>query len=148
MGKELNTVILGLDVGAKRIGVAVSDALQIGAYPLETIEGSSEQKLAKITSIIEDRKVSCVVVGMPYDFNGDKTESAELVEKFSTKLCAFVIKKLGREIEIVFVDERLTSKQAEQVLSGSRLKDVERSRAADKIAAAIILETYLQTQAR
>lgn len=148
MSKESNTVILGLDVGTKRIGVAVSDALQIGAYPLETVEGSIEQKLTRITFIIEERKIHRAAVGMPYDFHGDKTESAELVERFCTKLCAFVAKKLSRQLEIVFVDERLTSKQAEQVLSGSKLRDAERSRAADKIAAAIILETFLQTQPR
>ena len=148
MSNESHTAILGLDVGTKRIGVAVSDALQIGAYPLETIEGSIEQKLTKITSILEERKISCAAVGMPYDFHGDKAESAELVEKFCTKLCAFVFKKLNRELEIVFVDERLTSKQAEHVLSGSKLKDVDRSRAADKIAAAIILETFLQSRSQ
>lgn len=148
MSKESNTVVLGLDVGTKRIGVAVSDALQIGSYPLETVEGSLEQKLKRIAAIIEERKIDCIAVGMPYDFDGNITESSEVVEKFCIKLCAFIERRLNRQLEIIFVDERLTSKQAEHVLSGSKLKNAERSRAADKIAASIILETFLQSKPR
>jgi len=146
MSKQINTAVLGLDVGTVRVGVAVSDPLLIGAYPLETIEGNLQAKLKKIVDIARERKVSTIAVGLPYGFDGEIGESAKVVQIFVDKLIVLLNKSINTPVDVVFVDERLTSKQAEHVLSGSKLRNSDRSRAADKIAAAIILETFLQSR--
>lgn len=135
--------ILGLDVGIKRTGVAISDALGLTAQPLTTIEGSAVAQFPQLTQIIVDNDVAIAVVGLPYLFSGESGERVAEVNKFCEQLKAYISDKHSRELQIEFVDERLSSKQAEFFVRDSKLKNKDKSRAIDRVAASILLETYL-----
>ena len=102
--------IMGLDVGKKRIGIALSDALGYTAQPCETILRQPEQAAVdKIKSICSENNVKTIVVGLPKNMNGTIGEQAEDCMQFSNLLKS--------DFEIVFEDERLTSRQAENILA-------------------------------
>lgn len=129
--------ILGLDVGERRIGVALSDALGITAQGLETIE--RENALVEIKDLIKEHDVKTIIVGMPFNMNGSKGESARLTDDF----IALLIREMG--IEVTTVDERLTTAQGERILLEADLSRKKRKRSIDKIAAQLILQTYLDS---
>ena len=129
--------ILGLDVGERRIGVALSDALGITAQGLETIE--RKNALVEISDLIKEYDVKKIIVGMPFNMNGSKGESARLTDDF----IALLRGKVG--IEVTTVDERLTTAQGERILLEADLSRKKRKRSIDKIAAQLILQTYLDS---
>jgi len=129
--------ILGLDVGERRIGAALSDALGITAQGLETIE--RENALVEISDLIKEYDVKKIIVGMPFNMNGSKGESARLTDDFIALLRC----KVG--IEVTTVDERLTTAQGERILLEADLSRKKRKRSIDKIAAQLILQTYLDS---
>jgi putative Holliday junction resolvase len=126
---------LGLDVGDRRIGVAVS-RLGTMAMPLEVItrDGGEMQRIADLAA---EHEVSAIVAGMPYSLDGTIKPQAEKVKSFLTELEGRV------EAPIRTVDERLTTAQANRMLIGADRKSKERKQVVDKIAAALILQTYL-----
>lgn len=130
--------ILGLDVGDVWIGVAISDALMLTAQPLMTIKRESN-KIAyeKIHEIIKENKVEKVVVGLPKNMNNTIGPQSEKVIKFSEKL------KNKFKVEIEYVDERMTTLMAEQVLIEGSVRRENRKKYIDKIAATYILQSYL-----
>lgn len=130
--------ILGLDVGDVWIGVAISDALLLTAQPLMTIKRESN-KLAyeKIHEIIIENNVEKVVVGLPKNMNNTIGPQSEKVIKFAEKL------KNKFKIEIEYVDERMTTLMAEQVLIEGSVRRENRKKYIDKIAATYILQSYL-----
>jgi putative Holliday junction resolvase len=135
--------IVGIDYGLKRIGIAMTDLLRITASPFDTIKNVSLKKnVLKILEIAKNNDVSVIVLGLPLNMNGTEGRMAEIVHKFIEEI------KLLSDIEVTTVDERLTTVQAERMLveeadiSRERRKDLK-----DKIAAALILQTYLYMQA-
>ena len=132
--------ILGLDIGERRIGVALSDAMNIIAMGMDTIDRKNEKNVVeKIKKIVEQHDVSKIIVGMPFNMNGTKGDSARSVESF--------IESLKKEIfvEIEFLDERLTTVQGERILLEADISRAKRRLSIDKISSQIILQTYLDS---
>jgi putative Holliday junction resolvase len=125
---------MALDVGEKRIGVAIGDSGVRIAVPLTTIE-VDETEIGRITKTIEDEKVDVLVVGYPRNQSGEPTAQTAYVE-------AFVERLSGVTVPIVFQDESLTSVLAEQRLQ-SHKKPYSKGDI-DALAAAIILQDYME----
>lgn len=135
MGKSVNRV-LGLDVGKKRIGIALSDALLFTAQPVETIDRSPEKNaIAKIKDICHNNSVKKIVIGLPKHMNNTIGEQAQDCIEFS--------KLLSDEFEIIFEDERLSSRQAENILAMQGKKYTKNKHLIDLKSACIILQQYL-----
>jgi putative holliday junction resolvase len=134
--------ILGIDHGTVRIGLAISDELELVASPLKTLDAQNEAE-REIVRIIRDKRIAKIVVGMPLYMSGGKGGAAERVERFATNLG----KALKHEIPIEFVDERLSSVEAEASLSRAGITGKrERNELVDQLAAVVILQDYLNTQ--
>lgn len=129
-------ILLGLDVGEKRVGIAVSDPLGTTAQPLETIE-RDEHTVPRIERIVRDTGAQRLIVGLPLLMDGSEGEQARLVREFAGVLADRI------EAPVEFVDERLTTREAREVLSGSRMKNSQKKEASDRIAAALILRSYM-----
>ncbi len=128
--------ILALDVGQKRIGLAVSDELNIIAMPYKTIE--RETAIEELVGIIEEEKIDLLVVGLPLLASGDPGSQAKDVEEFTNEL------RLEVKQELVFENEFLTSVEAVEKLKQSSRKNIVKAEI-DQMAAAIILEAYLKS---
>ncbi|HDD65037.1 MAG TPA: Holliday junction resolvase RuvX [Firmicutes bacterium] len=133
--------ILCIDVGEKRIGVAISDEEKIIARGLGTIERGKEE-IKKIKEIIEKYNVEKIVFGLPLRLDGSISSQTE-------KTIAF-ISKLKEEISLPFIpwDERLSSRQAETILLEADLSRKKRKKLIDKLSAQIILQNYLDSMRR
>lgn len=134
---------LGIDYGDARVGIAVSDALGITAQGLETISHNGNDKilLARLDNIINEYQISTIVVGMPLNMNGTKTERVEKTEKFIHKLkCKY------NKIKIETVDERLTTVQAHRTMNELGVKAKNKKNIVDTISAVYILETYMNNK--
>ena len=133
--------IMGLDYGDKTVGVAVSDELLITAQPVTVIERERSNKLRKtyqqLEAIIKEYDVEKIVVGKPLNMNGTEGERVEKTREFSDELN----RRTG--LEIVEVDERLTTTEADRILEDTGVAHSGRKAHIDKMAAAIILQTYL-----
>jgi putative holliday junction resolvase len=130
--------ILGLDLGAARTGVALSDELRMLAHPLETIEsGSAETVAHRVQKIVAERKVDCVVVGLPRQMNGALGLAAKGTQRFVEKLRPLI------SCEVVTWDERLSTVAAERALRDAGKKTRETRGIRDQVAAQIILQSYL-----
>lgn len=132
--------ILGLDYGDTRCGVAITDALNVTAQGLETIYCNNSDKviLKRLDEILNEYEVSTIVVGMPFNMNGTKTERAEKTEEFIHKLkCKY------NNIEIVSIDERLTTVAAHKTMNFLDINKNKKKNIVDTISAVYILETYL-----
>jgi len=130
-------VILALDYGQRRIGMAVSDELEIAAHPLPTVERDGGE-LEAIAGMVRQRGAELIVVGMPIRMDGTEGQAARKVRGF--------IKALRRhlpDMEVAMVDERLTTAQAHKALSAMGASMRERREDVDRMAAQIILERYL-----
>ena len=135
--------ILGLDVGSKRIGVALSDGLFITAQGMDTIERRAlEADLDVIKNLIKDNDVGEVVVGLPLNMNGTYSAKTKEVIEFMDNLSRAI------SVPVKTWDERLTTVQAERTLLEADVSRVKRKRVADKLAAQIILQGYLDSRKR
>ena len=140
-GDKLQPRILGLDVGSKTIGMAVSDPLGITAQGLETIRRSSKrQDFERLADIIRDYEVSEIVVGYPLRLSGAQGAQSEKIERFADELGRF------SALPVHLWDERLTTKQAERVLRDAELSIQKRGRAIDRLAAVLILQSWLDAR--
>jgi putative holliday junction resolvase len=131
---------LGLDVGDRRIGVAVSDPLGILASPLRVLERSTESTdIAIILQIVKEQQVEMIIVGWPRSLDGHSGPQAEKVRQFFEQLKAVSI------VPIEMRDERLTTVMAKNMLESSRKKKNRplKKGAYDAAAAAVILQSYL-----
>ncbi|NEQ24399.1 MAG: Holliday junction resolvase RuvX [Microcoleus sp. SIO2G3] len=129
---------LGLDVGNKRIGVAGCDGLGLIATGLTTIERTSfDRDIAQLRHLVEQRQVDVLVVGLPYLMDGSIGAQARKVQKFTARLSA----ALGLPVE--YVDERLTSVEAEELVKAERRSLSDNKGLIDRKAAAIILQQWL-----
>ena len=143
--------VLGLDYGTKTVGVAVSDALKITAQPLETIErksaGKLRQTLARIEAIIaeyadggEQNKIERIVLGYPKNMNNTEGDRCQATQEFREAL----ERRTG--LDVTLWDERLTTVEAEHILMESGVRRENRKTYIDKMAAAVILQNYLDAQ--
>jgi len=128
--------LLGLDVGEKRIGVAVTDPMGMFAQPVSTIMRGIHD-IDEIVSLVEEYSITEVVVGLPVNMNGTLGPGAEKVQEFASKLEAALT------VPLVFEDERLTTSMAERMMIDADVSRKKRKKSIDKIAAAIILEGRL-----
>lgn len=132
--------ILGLDVGTKRIGVAVSDPLGFTAQGVTTIERIGMKKdMVAIEELLEKYQVQKVVVGLPKNMNNTIGPSGEMAQKIGEKI------KNKFKIEVIYVDERLSTVSAERVLIQGDVRREDRKKYIDKVAATYILQTYLDS---
>src|SRR5688572_3882682 len=132
--------VMGLDVGDRNIGVAVSDALLMTAQGRPTLKRSNLQTdLEYLRRVAEENEVSKVVVGKPLHMDGRESPQSRKVAKFATKLS----KTTG--LPVILWDERLTSFAAEQHLEEAGLNWRERRKHVDKLAAMFILQDYLDS---
>jgi len=129
---------LGLDVGDRRIGVAVSDPLGWTASPLPTVERVSWKKdLARVRSLLEEHRVELVVVGLPIRMDGTSGERAERTLEFVRRLQATT------RVPVVTWDERLSTREAERRMVEADVRRERRREVIDGIAASLILQGYL-----
>lgn len=134
--------ILALDVGDKTVGLAISDELQIIVTTLNTIFRTSKlEDRDKLKEIIDKYGVKTLVVGLPKNMDGSLGPQAKKVKKYMD----FMKKNLD-DIEIVYVDERLTTVSATRVLIDTNVRRENRKKYVDSIAANYILRTYLDMQ--
>ncbi len=134
--------ILAIDHGTVRIGLAISDEMELVASPLKTLDAQQAPE-KEICRIVAEKHIGRIVIGMPLHMNGQRGEAAQRVEKFATHLG----KSLGHEVPIDFVDERLSSVEAEASLSRAGITGKrERDAVVDQLAAVVILQDYLNTQ--
>ena len=134
---------MGIDLGDVRIGIALSDTMQIIASAFETYKRvSDEVDLNHINDIISDKEVDTVVIGYPVNMDGTIGDRAKKAEEFAKKLEDFC------KIKVVLQDERLSTVSAQKLLISSDVRRKKRKEVVDKIASAIILQTYLDTNRR
>jgi putative Holliday junction resolvase len=129
--------IIGLDVGDARIGVAATDPIGATAQPIETIR-RDELSVEHIRGLSEELGAERIVVGLPLLMDGREGAQAASVRGFAEEL----ERSLGLPVSLV--DERLTTKEADSVLRGSKLGGTEKKAASDRLAAALILRAYLE----
>ena len=130
--------IMGFDVGDKRIGVALSDALLITAQGVESYTRKSlEEDLAHLVALYRESGAEAVVCGFPKNMNGTVGPQAKKVEEF---MQAFAEKTGAR---VVYWDERMTTMQAERILLEADVSRGKRRKVIDKLAAVVILQSYL-----
>lgn len=135
--------ILALDLGKRRIGMAVSDPLRITAQGIDTLERTTiREDLAAIARLAAERGVSLVLMGNPLHMSGREGRQAEYTRQFAQRLT----ERTG--LEVRFWDERLTTVEAQRVLHASGISIEKRARAVDRLAAVILLESYLDSLPR
>jgi putative Holliday junction resolvase len=135
--------ILGLDVGSKTIGVAVSDELNLIAHGVTTLKRKGKRlDIKDLLGMIEELKVEKVVVGLPKNMNGSLGPSAKMVLSLVEELKKFV------DLPIITWDERLSTVAAEKVLLEADVSRKKRKRVIDKVAALLILQGYLDSKTR
>ena len=129
---------LGLDVGTKRIGIAVTDPLLITAQPLKTISRQPENKsIEEINQVCKEYNVSVIIVGLPKNMDGTLGAQADDAQNYAKLI------ENQLHIKVILEDERLTSKEAERILILQNRKPSRNKSLVDMAAAAIILQQYL-----
>lgn len=129
--------IIALDIGTKRIGIAVCDAMWLGATPLKTINRTNDNvAYEEIKKICKEYNTKTILIGVPYNMDGSLG--------FQAKNCLNFIKPLRNEFEIIEQDERLSSSQAEEILKNKGKKYTKNKGLVDVMAACVILNEYLE----
>lgn len=135
-----NMRMLGIDYGEARVGIAITDGLNITVQGLETIQrnGSDKIILKKLDEIMERYEIDTIVVGMPLNMNGTISERANITEQFVHKLkCKY------NQLKIETIDERLTTVEAHKTMNLLEVNKNKKKNIVDTISAVYILETYL-----
>ncbi len=133
--------IIGIDFGLKRIGVAISNSLLSFAMPLGRVERVKDDKktVQNILQLIKDYKdISKIIIGLPLHLSGNESEMSLEVRKFAAFL------ELETKIPVEFIDERLTSKNANALLKEMDMNRKNREKHIDTLSATLILQTYLE----
>ncbi|MEE8391292.1 MAG: Holliday junction resolvase RuvX [Anaerolineae bacterium] len=137
--------VLGLDVGERRVGVAISDPTGTVVRPLQTLmRGSREQDVAAVTALVDEHDVELIVVGQPLSLDGTEGPQARRIARYAIVLAEHL------SVPVLSWDERFTTVAAKEILSQGRGRK-KKQRARDKgqvdaIAAAVILQSYLDSQ--
>ncbi|MCL2598694.1 MAG: Holliday junction resolvase RuvX [Firmicutes bacterium] len=131
---------LGIDYGARRTGLAISDVMGIIATPLETfVSQGMRQDIDHIARIVNTKQVDTVVIGMPYNMDGTTGKRAKSTEFFGQALSRIV------GVPVVFRDERLTTVEAYSKLAQAGLKKAKQKDKVDQVSAQIILQEYIDS---
>lgn len=134
-------VILGLDVGTKTIGVAVSDELEIAANGVRVIQRKNKKTdLNELKRVIDEYKPGKIVVGIPYNIDGSLSSTGKKIMEF-----AEVLKK-NFQIDLEYWDESFSTVNAERALIEADLSRKKRKKVIDKMAAVVILQEYLEAR--
>ncbi len=132
--------VLALDLGKKRIGLAVSDELGLTAQGLETLQRTNvRDDLARLVQLMTDKNVSLILMGNPLHMSGKEGRQAQYTHDFADRLHS------ASGIPVKYWDERLTTVQAERTLRESGISIQKRALAVDRLAAVILLESYLDS---
>ena len=132
---------LGIDYGDARVGIAITDELNITVQGLETIQRNQSDKnvLKRLDEILKEYEVETIVVGLPLNLKGEKTERTNITEKFIHKLkCKY------NKIKIETMDERLTTVEAHKTMNFLNVDKNKKRSIVDTISAVYILEAYIQ----
>ena len=135
--------ILGLDLGSRTVGIAISDALGIIASGVETYRFEDDRydlALERVVNIVKEKKVEKIILGYPKHMNGDIGEKAIICENFKKQL------EDSLSIDVVLVDERWSTKLAENRLLEADISRKKRKKVIDKMAAVVILQSYLDSK--
>lgn len=135
------TRILGLDPGDVRIGVALSDPLGIIAQPYAVLDRRTASVMSEIEAICAEYDVATVVVGLPVSLSGEEGPAAAKARDFGSQV------ERATGCEIVYFDERFTTVQAEAALIEGNVRRRKRRESVDKVAAAVMLQGYLDAGA-
>lgn len=139
---ELHTRIMGLDVGSKTIGVAVSDLLGITAQGLDTIRRKNKrQDFEELARLLREYQVQEIVVGYPLRLSGAEGTQSEKMRQFADEL------RKRFNVQVHLWDERLTSSQAHRILREADLSIRKRGQAVDRMAAVLILQSWMDSRA-
>lgn len=137
---------IAFDVGSHTIGVAKSDLLQTIAQPVKTFRVQEAQWVQAFDEIFQTvliSEVDVIVVGWPKNLDDSESQSTQRSERFAKKITKYLT-KLNQSIEVIFIDERLTTKQAENVLISANVSRKKRKQVIDTMAAVLILEMFLK----
>jgi len=131
--------IMGIDYGDSRVGVALSDPLEITAQGLVTLPNKVYDKMLRaLLELVAQHDVKKIVLGMPRNLNGTEGDRVAVTQKFHDEL-----KEKLPDVEIVLWDERLTTVQAAGILNATNTRGKDRKNVIDTVAASIILQSYL-----
>jgi putative Holliday junction resolvase len=135
---------MGIDLGEKNIGIAISDELGWTAQGLETVKrrGSIEKDLDKINAIVQQYQVEKIVVGLPRNMNGTTGVQGQKALDFADKIRRYL------DLPVETWDERLSTVAAERLLINADVSRAKRRKVIDKLAASVILQGYLDARAR
>ncbi len=135
---------MGLDIGEKRIGIAISDPLAITAQGFDVYHrvGSFVKDLEYLAKVVAERQVDGVLLGLPKNMNGTEGPMAEKIRKFGTELAGKIT------VPILYWDERLSTGSAQKVLIEADMSRAKRRNTVDKVAAVIILQNFLDSKIR
>jgi putative holliday junction resolvase len=137
-GQRIGGRVLALDIGKKRIGLAVSDELHITAQGLETIQRTKiREDLQKIQQVIDNWNVQGLLIGKPLHMSGSESRQSQYTEEFTKRLTDHT------GLPVTYWDERLTSVEAERVLREAAVTVDQKRKAVDRLAAVLLLESYL-----
>jgi len=129
--------IIGLDIGEKRIGIAVSDQTQTIAQALEVLESNTRRLIARLQEMISSHDIEEIVVGLPLNMDGSKGPQAEKAIELAQTLSNSL------KIKVTTFDERLTTKQGQDILLQADMSRGKRKANIDKVAAQIMLQAHL-----
>lgn len=135
---------MGLDIGSVTVGVSLSDGLKMiaSSYTVIRYEQENEALFKQIVDIIKEQEVDEVVVGMPYHMNGDFSVGCERTRRFEQKIKELI------DIKIIEIDERMSTVSAQNALLTFDVSRKKRKQVVDKVAATVILQTYLDRRSR
>ena len=135
-----NGRILGLDLGKKRIGLAVSDELGITAQGLETLERVGRRDdIETLRRLVAEKNVKMILIGDPLHMSGERSRQGDYTREFAKEL------EYKTGLPIRFWDERWSSREAERTLRGSGIAHDQRKPAIDKLSAVILLQSFLDS---
>ena len=133
--------ILALDIGKKRIGLAISDELGISAQGLPTFERTRiRDDMRQLAALVREREITLLLVGNPLHMSGTESRQAVYSREFAERL------RTETGVPVVYWDERLTTVEAERVLREAKASLDQRKKAVDRLAAVLLLESYLDAQ--
>ncbi|MDE0642682.1 MAG: Holliday junction resolvase RuvX [Acidimicrobiia bacterium] len=134
--------IMGIDYGHRRVGVALSDGLGLAAHPHEVIE-TGPKLFSRLEDLIRSEQVTRVVIGLPISLDGTEQAAARRARRFAEQ-----IRRRWEGLEVLLYDEKLTTRIADDALLASGLSRRKRRHRVDKVAAAVMLQGYLDHQSR
>lgn len=132
--------VLGLDLGSKTLGIAISDVFATFAQPIETFQFKTnhyKHAIEYVAALVEKEQVATVVLGLPISLNNTENERSEISRRFAQKL------EKATNINVVLWDERMTTMEVERVLIDGGVGRKKRKDYVDKLAATVILQSYL-----